>query len=67
MGHDRYDVIIVGAGPAGSSAAKLCAENNLSVALIERGQFPGIVKINHVLITAHPVYIPGLARNKKLK
>ncbi len=41
MGHDRYDVIIVGAGPAGSSAAKLCAENNLSVALIERGEFPG--------------------------
>ncbi|MFW6287547.1 MAG: FAD-binding protein [bacterium] len=41
MGHDRYDVIIVGAGPAGSSAAKLCAENNLSVALIERGEYPG--------------------------
>src|SRR5690554_4856388 len=41
MGHDRYDVIIVGAGPAGSSAAKICADNNLTVALIERGRFPG--------------------------
>lgn len=41
MGNDRYDVIIVGAGPAGSSAAQLCAENNLSVALIEKGEFPG--------------------------
>ncbi len=41
MGHDRYDVIIVGAGPGGSSAAKLCAENDLSVALIERGEYPG--------------------------
>ncbi len=41
MGHDRYDVIIVGAGPAGSTAAKICADNNLSVALIEKGKFPG--------------------------
>jgi electron transfer flavoprotein-quinone oxidoreductase len=41
MGHDRYDVIIVGAGPAGSSAAKICADHNLSVALIEKGRFPG--------------------------
>lgn len=41
MGHDRYDVIIVGAGPAGSSAAKICADNNFSVALIEKGRFPG--------------------------
>lgn len=41
MGYDRYDVIIVGAGPAGSAAAYLCAENNLSVALMERGELPG--------------------------
>src|SRR5690554_1933435 len=41
MGHDRYDVIIVGSGPAGSTAAKICAENNLTVALIEKGEFPG--------------------------
>jgi len=41
MGHDRYDVIIVGAGPAGSTAAKICAESNLSVALIEKGEYPG--------------------------
>ncbi|MFW6270284.1 MAG: FAD-dependent oxidoreductase [Bacillota bacterium] len=41
MGHDRYDVIIVGAGPAGSAAAIICAQNNLSVALIEKGKYPG--------------------------
>jgi electron transfer flavoprotein-quinone oxidoreductase len=41
MGHDRYDVIVVGAGLAGSSAALHCAENNLSVALLERGEYPG--------------------------
>ncbi|MCK8817429.1 FAD-dependent oxidoreductase [Natroniella sulfidigena] len=41
MGNDRYNVIIVGAGPAGSAAAIRLAQNDLSVALIERGEKPG--------------------------
>ncbi|MFW5998631.1 MAG: FAD-dependent oxidoreductase [Halanaerobiaceae bacterium] len=41
MGNDRYNVIVVGAGPAGITAAYHCAQNNLSVALIERGEEPG--------------------------
>ena len=32
----KYDVIIIGAGPAGLMAAKTAAENNLHVALIEK-------------------------------
>ncbi|HUL62954.1 MAG TPA: NAD(P)/FAD-dependent oxidoreductase [Methanocella sp.] len=35
---DRYDVIVVGAGPAGSAAAKAAAERGLSVLLIEKKQ-----------------------------
>ena len=31
-----YDVVIIGAGPAGLTAAKTAAENGLSVALLER-------------------------------
>jgi len=31
-----YDLIVVGAGPAGLTAAKIAAENGLSVALLER-------------------------------
>ena len=31
-----YDLIVVGAGPAGLTAAKMAAENGLSVALLER-------------------------------
>lgn len=41
MGGDRYDAIVVGAGPAGSTAALIMAQNNLSVALLERGDYPG--------------------------
>ncbi|MFW6306570.1 MAG: FAD-dependent oxidoreductase [Bacillota bacterium] len=41
MGNDRYNVIVVGAGIAGITTAYLCAKSNLSVALIERGEFPG--------------------------
>lgn len=33
---ERYDLIVVGAGPAGIMAAKVAAENGLSVALLER-------------------------------
>ncbi|MDA8212742.1 MAG: NAD(P)/FAD-dependent oxidoreductase [Clostridia bacterium] len=41
MNKNHYDAIVVGAGPAGSVAALTLAKNNLSVALLERGKFPG--------------------------
>ncbi len=34
----RYDVVVVGAGPAGSITAKTCAEGGLDVLLIEKRQ-----------------------------
>ena len=37
----RFDVIVVGAGLAGSTAAAIAARSGLKVALIERGQSPG--------------------------
>ena len=37
----KYDLIMVGAGPAGLMAAKTAAENNLTVALVDkRRNFP---------------------------
>lgn len=36
-----FDLIVVGAGLAGSTAAAIAARNGLKVALIERGQNPG--------------------------
>ena len=36
----RYDVIVVGAGPAGSTTAKECADRGLSVLLLDKAEFP---------------------------
>ena len=35
-----YDLIVVGGGPAGTSAAITCARNGARVLLLERGRFP---------------------------
>lgn len=36
----RYDVIVVGGGPAGSTAARECAARGLSVLLLDKASFP---------------------------
>ena len=36
-----YDVIVVGAGPAGTTAALKMVQRGLKVLLIERGEVPG--------------------------
>lgn len=38
---DRYDCIIVGAGPSGTAAAYRLAKAGLNVVLFERGEYPG--------------------------
>lgn len=38
---EKFDVIVVGAGPAGTSCAYSCAKNGLKVLQIERGEYPG--------------------------
>jgi electron transfer flavoprotein-quinone oxidoreductase len=38
---ESFDVVVVGAGPAGSAAALVAARNGLRVCLLERGPFPG--------------------------
>jgi digeranylgeranylglycerophospholipid reductase len=37
----NFDVIVIGAGPGGSIAAKICAEKGLNVALVEKNSRPG--------------------------
>jgi len=38
---EKFDVIIVGAGPAGSAAANTLAKAGLKVIMFERGEYPG--------------------------
>ncbi|MGG5253153.1 FAD-dependent oxidoreductase [Neobacillus sp. SM06] len=38
---EKFDVIVVGAGPAGTACAYVCAKNGLNVLLLERGEYPG--------------------------
>ena len=40
MGVMRYDAIVVGAGPAGSTAARTRAREGASVLLLDRARFP---------------------------
>ena len=36
----RYDVIVVGAGPSGSTAARECASLGLSALMLDKAEFP---------------------------
>jgi len=42
MNEEKYDVVVVGAGPAGSVTARTAAEKGLDVLLIERNQEIGV-------------------------
>ncbi len=54
----RYDVIILGGGPAGSATAIICAQHGLQVALLERDKFPR----NRPGETLHPGVEPLLGQ-----
>ena len=43
---EHFDVIIVGAGPAGSAAALITARAGLKVLLLERGEYPGAKNVS---------------------
>jgi 2-polyprenyl-6-methoxyphenol hydroxylase-like FAD-dependent oxidoreductase len=54
-----YDVIIVGARPAGSSTAMLLARKGFRVLLVDRATFPSDT------LSTHQVQLPGVARLKR--
>ena len=50
MADEKFDVIIVGAGPAGTSAAITCARAGLSVVVLERGNYPGAKNVQGAIL-----------------
>ena len=52
---EKFDVIVVGAGPAGATAGYLLAKAGLNVVIIERGQTPGSKNVSGGLIYTRPI------------
>ncbi|HEY3313924.1 MAG TPA: FAD-dependent oxidoreductase [Bacillota bacterium] len=67
--NERFDVIVVGAGPAGSAAALTCARAGLKVLVIERGEFPGAKNVMGGVLYRHSLeeLIPGAAREAPIE
>lgn len=50
---EKFDAIVVGAGPAGATAAYLLAQAGMQVVVIERGQTPGSKNVSGALLFSH--------------
>src|SRR4030042_6900570 len=50
---ENYDVVIVGAGPAGISTACLLAEKGIKTVVIERGEYPGAKNVSGGVLYGH--------------
>lgn len=52
MQEERFDVIVVGAGPAGNAAAYVAAREGLKVLQLERGEYPGSKNVQGAILYA---------------
>jgi electron transfer flavoprotein-quinone oxidoreductase len=59
---DKFEVIIVGAGLAGLSAAYTLARNGIEAVVVERGDYPGAKNVTGGRLYVNPVkkYLPDL-------
>lgn len=66
---DRFDAIVVGAGPAGITAAKDMAAAGLSVVVLERGQYPGAKNVSGGILYRQPTeeLCPGFEADAPLE
>ncbi|MCC6313728.1 MAG: FAD-dependent oxidoreductase [Thermomicrobiales bacterium] len=66
---EAFDAIVVGAGPAGVTAARELANAGLSVVVLERGQFPGAKNVWGGILYREPTeaLIPGFEQDAPLE
>ncbi len=66
---DLFDAIVVGAGPAGVTAARELANAGLSVVVLERGQFPGAKNVWGGILYREPTeaMLPGFEAEAPLE
>jgi electron transfer flavoprotein-quinone oxidoreductase len=50
MADEKFDVIVVGAGPSGISAAITAAKAGLNVVVLERGEYPGAKNVQGAVL-----------------
>ncbi|MBQ6734324.1 MAG: FAD-dependent monooxygenase [Lachnospiraceae bacterium] len=69
MSDDRFDAIIVGAGPAGSIAALTLAKAGLEVLVIERGNWAGSKNVSGGRLYGHALekILPGFAEEAPIE
>ncbi|HEU0115123.1 MAG TPA: FAD-dependent oxidoreductase, partial [Thermomicrobiales bacterium] len=66
---DQFDAIVVGAGPAGVTAARDLAAAGRSVVVLERGQFPGAKNVSGGILYRQPTeaMVPGFEAEAPLE
>lgn len=69
MEDERFDAVVVGAGPAGAAAAITMARAGLEVVAIERGAFAGSKNLMGGILYHHPTeeILPGFAESAPLE
>ncbi|HYW91328.1 MAG TPA: FAD-dependent oxidoreductase [Gammaproteobacteria bacterium] len=66
---NRFDAIVVGAGPAGNAAALTLARGGLDVLQVERGEAPGTKNVQGAILYADALerVVPGCRRGAPLE